>query len=229
LESSAIILAGGFSTRFGQDKPLLDLGTQPLILHVLDRVSSVVDERIIVASTEEGKNRLQKVIKGEGNVVVDEVKIQTPLAGAYTGFNHAKNEYSLLLSCDTPFIKPEITQFLLETCVKKAASIPRWPQGHIEPLQAAYHTGYALVAAKAALEEGRLDMNSMITRMREVRFISTLVLEQLDPKLHTFFNINTQADLKSAELLLKTNQNRRGAKDARKAFLSSDNRLLEEG
>jgi molybdopterin-guanine dinucleotide biosynthesis protein A len=229
LESSAIILAGGFSTRFGQDKAFLQLGTQPLILHVLDRVSGIVDEEIIVASTEEGKSRLQKVVKGKGDIVVDEVKIQTPLAGAYTGFNHAKNEYGLLLSCDTPFINPEIARFLLETCVNKTASIPRWPQGHIEPLQAAYHTKYALVAAKAALDEGRLDMNSMIACMRGVRYISTLVLEQLDPKLHTFFNINTQADLKSAELLLKRSEHRLVVKGAREAFLSSDNRPLEEG
>jgi molybdopterin-guanine dinucleotide biosynthesis protein A len=203
LESSAIVLAGGFSTRFGQDKALLQLGSQPLILHVLDRVSSIVDEEIVVASTEKGRSHLQKVVTHKIDVVVDEVKIQTPLAGAYTGFNHAKNEYSLLLSCDTPFINAKIAKFLLETCVNKTASIPRWPQGHIEPLQAAYHTKSALATAKVALDEGRLDMNSMIARMREVRYVSTLVLEQLDPKLYTFFNINTQADLKSAESLLR--------------------------
>jgi molybdopterin-guanine dinucleotide biosynthesis protein A len=169
------------------------------------------------------------VVKGKGDVLVDEVKIQTPLAGAYTGFNHSRNEYGLLLSCDTPFVNAEIARFLLETCVNKTASIPRWPQGHIEPLQAAYQTKYALVAAKAALDEEKLDMNSMIARMREVRYISTLVLEQLDPELYTFFNINTQADLKSAELLLKRSQRRLVVKGSRKAFLSPDNRLLEEG
>jgi len=44
----------------------------------------------------------------------------------------------------------------------------------------------------------------MITRLRNVRYISTLVLQQLDPRLNTFFNINTQADLKRAETLLKS-------------------------
>jgi molybdopterin-guanine dinucleotide biosynthesis protein A len=229
LESSAIILAGGFSSRFGQDKSLLQLGSKPLVLHVLDRISGIADQEIVVVSTEEGRSRLQKVVEHKASVLVDEVKIQTPLAGAYTGFNHARNEYSLLLSCDTPFINAEIAQFLIETCVNKAASIPRWPQGHIEPLQAVYHTKSALIAAKAALDEARLDMNSMIERMREVRYISTLVLEQLDPKLCTFFNINTQADLKNAESLLRRNQHRPVVKGEREAFLSSDDRALGEG
>lgn len=203
MENSAIILAGGFSTRFGQDKALLQLGTKPLILHVLDRVFRVVDESIVVVNTEEQKNNLQNVVKQKTDILVDEYKIQAPLAGAYTGFNHAKNEYALLLSCDTPFVNTEIARLLLETCVHKAASIPRWPNSNIEPLQAAYHTKTALAAAKTAFDEGKLDMRAMIACLRGVRYISTLVLQQLDPELHTFFNINTQADLKHAEALLK--------------------------
>jgi molybdopterin-guanine dinucleotide biosynthesis protein A len=203
LENSAIILAGGSSTRFGQDKALLQLGTKPLILHVLDRVAGIVNERIVVVNTEEQKNLLQKTIIHKANVLVDEHKTRTPLAGAFTGFNHAKNEYALLLSCDTPFVNTEIARFLLEICINKAASIPRWPEGHIEPLQAAYHTKSALITAKTALNEGRLNMNAMIARMHNVRYVSTLVLQQLDPKLYTFFNINTQVDLKHGETLLK--------------------------
>jgi molybdopterin-guanine dinucleotide biosynthesis protein A len=203
LENSAIVLAGGSSTRFGQDKALLQLGTKPLILHVLDRTANISNEKIIVVNTEAQRDNLEKMVKNKAAVLVDEYKAQTPLAGAYTGFNYAKSEYALLLSCDTPFINTEIARLLLETCIRKSAAIPRWPECYIEPLQAAYHVKSALEAAKTALDEGKLDMNSMITRMHNVRYISTMVLQQLDPKLYTFFNINTQADLRRAEALLK--------------------------
>jgi molybdopterin-guanine dinucleotide biosynthesis protein A len=203
LENSAIVLAGGSSTRFGQDKALLQLGTKPLILHVLDRTTNITNEKIVVVNTETQKVNLEKMIKNKATVLVDEYNTQTPLAGAYTGFNYAKNEYALLLSCDTPFINMEIVRLLLETCVHRSASIPRWPECYIEPLQAAYYVKSALEAAKTALDEGKLNMNAMITRMHYVRYISTIVLQQLDPKLYTFFNINTQADLKRAEALLK--------------------------
>ncbi len=33
-----MVLAGGFSKRFGQDKGLVELAGKPLVLHVLDRM-----------------------------------------------------------------------------------------------------------------------------------------------------------------------------------------------
>ena len=46
-------------------------------------------------------------------------------------------------------------------------------------------------------------MQSMVDRLRGVRYVSTLVLEQLDPELRTFFNINMPLDLRNAENMLK--------------------------
>lgn len=204
LGCSAIVLDGGFSTRFGQNKALLQLGTKPLILHVLDRVSNVVDERIVVVNTEEQKNQLQRIVKNKAETFLDEYNTQTPLAGAYTGFKHTRSEYALLLSCDMPFVNTDAARLLLECCINRSAAIPRSPEGNIEPLQAAYRAKSAVVAAETALEQGKSDMNAMVANLRGVRYISTLVLQQLDPKLYTFFNINTQVDLKRAEALIKT-------------------------
>ncbi|MBE0513198.1 NTP transferase domain-containing protein, partial [Candidatus Bathyarchaeota archaeon] len=51
LKNSAVILAGGFSRRFGQDKGLIDLADKPLILHVVDRVSKVANETVVVVGS----------------------------------------------------------------------------------------------------------------------------------------------------------------------------------
>jgi molybdopterin-guanine dinucleotide biosynthesis protein A len=203
LKNSVVILAGGFSRRFGQDKGLIDLAGKPLILHVADRISKVVNEPLVVVNSSVQKQKFESLLSHKANVVVDKHNAQSPLVGALTGFESAKGEYSLLLPCDTPFISTQIAQFLLDTCLNKGAVIPRWPNGYIEPLQAVYHTKLALTAAKKALEQGKLDLRSMIARLRGVRYISTVVLRQVDPKLLTFFNINTLRDLKKAESLLK--------------------------
>jgi molybdopterin-guanine dinucleotide biosynthesis protein A len=42
-----------------------------------------------------------------------------------------------------------------------------------------------------------------VDELRGVRYISTLVLRQLDPKLRTFFNVNTPLDLRRAEFMLR--------------------------
>ena len=200
---SAIIVAGGISKRFGQDKGVVTLAGKPLIHHMLDKLNTIVDEIIIIVNSEEQKKTLTQAMHKKTRVMVDKVNVHTSLAGALTGFEAVQNEYTLLLPCDTPFISPEILNFLLEVCANRSAAIPRWPNGNIEPLHAAYHAQTAAEAASAAMENGKLDMRSMIQGMRNVRYISTIVLQQFNPKLTTFFNINTLNDLRQAEAIMK--------------------------
>ena len=200
---AAIILAGGFSRRFGSDKGLTLLADKPLIRHVLDAVGNIVEEKIVVASSKMQAEAFTKVLGLNVKVAVDKWEMQSPLVGALTGFSEAHSEYALLLPCDTPLISKDALALILELCIGKNAVIPRWPNGYIEPLQAAYRVKPALEASERALMEGRLDMRSMIEKLGGIRYISTLVLQQLDPELKMFFNINTPLDLKKAEQMLK--------------------------
>jgi len=203
LTKAVIILAGGFSKRLGQNKCLLNLVGKPLVLHVVDSVSSVVDEKVVVVGSDAIKEKLSKIFKLKIRVLVDKYEGQSPLVGALTGFESVDAEYSLLLPCDTPFVSAEIAALLLDLCVNRSAVIPRWPNGYIEPLQAVYNTKSAVEAAKKALNEGKLDLLSMIDHLHGVRYVSTLVLQQLDSKLLSFFNVNTGEDLKRAESMLR--------------------------
>jgi len=203
MKTSAIILAGGFSKRFGRDKGLIELAGKPLIIHVLDRVSKVVNETLVVVSSEDQRDAFTTLTRSKTKVVTDKYSLRSPIVGALTGFEKALGEYSLLLPCDTPFVSKEIASLLLDLCVGRSAVIPRWPNRYIEPLHAAYHTKSALNASETAYKEKKLDLRSMIANLGGVRYISTLVFQQIDPKLMTLFNVNTPEDLRKAESLLK--------------------------
>ena len=203
MDRSAIVLAGGFSSRFGQDKGVLELADKPLIKHIIDAVSPVVNETIIVTNSQERITKYAKVMVADVQFVVDVCESRSPLIGALTGFGSAHGKYSLLLPFDTPFVSREVVSLLFELCRNKAAVIPRWPNGYIEPLHAVYQTKLALEAAKSAVAEGKLNVRAMIKKLRGVRYVSTLVIQQLDPDLHTFLNINTPADLKNAMAMVK--------------------------
>lgn len=209
LKTSAIVLAGGTSKRFGGDKGLVELAGKALILHVLEGISEIVDEKIVVVASDAQKRGFMGVAGDHARIVVDRLDVRSPLVGALTGFECSEGDYSLLLPCDTPFISSRVAAFLLDVCAEKAAAIPRWPNQNIEPLQAAYHTKSASKAAKKALNDGKLDLHSMIENLRGVRYVSTLVLEQLDLRLQTFFNINTPNDLKRAENIIKRSGSRK--------------------
>jgi molybdopterin-guanine dinucleotide biosynthesis protein A len=203
LDRSAIVLAGGFSSRFGQDKGVLELANKPLIRHVVDAVESVVDETVVVTNSEERVEKYAKFLKPEVKFAVDIGELRSPLIGALTGFGAAQGTYSLLLPSDTPFVSREVVLLLFELCLNRAAVIPRWPNGHIEPLHAVYRTEQALEAAKAAVAEEKLKVRDMIEKLSGVRYVSTLVIQDLDRELRTFFNVNTPADLKNALTMTK--------------------------
>ena len=202
MKKSAIVLAGGLSNRFGHDKGLLQLAGKPLILHVLDKISTIVDEVLIVVGSAR-QAKAYAILNLNAKIVIDKYEIQSPLVGAITGFENANGEYSLLLPCDTPFVSSRIASLLLEKCVNRDAVIPRWPNGYIEPLQAAYRTKSALTAANTALENKKLDMRSMIANLGKVTYISTLTLKQIDRNLMTFFNVNTPEKIRKAEAIIK--------------------------
>lgn len=206
MKRSAIVLAGGHSNRFGQDKGLLELFGQPLVDHVLDGVSTVVDEVLLIVSSE-SQEKAYAHLKPRARVVVDKYKVQSPLVGALTGFENVHGEHSLLLPCDTPFISTRIATLLLELCVGKDAVIPRWPNTYTEPLQAAYCTESALNATHKALQDKRMSVHSVISYLEKVRYISTSALKQMDPQLTTFFNVNSPEDLRKAEGMLRHARN----------------------
>ncbi|MEM2947233.1 MAG: molybdenum cofactor guanylyltransferase [Candidatus Bathyarchaeia archaeon] len=203
MNNSAIVLAGGASKRFGYDKGLALLAGKPLIMHVLDALTNLVEEKIVVVSSRGQAEKIVKVLKSGVKIAIDQSHLQSPLVGALTGFKETSGEYALLLPCDTPLISREILALILELCKDKSAVIPRWPNGYIEPLHAAYCVKPALEASEVALKEGKLDMRSMVERLRNIRYVSTLVFQQFDPQLKMFFNVNTPLDLKRAESMIK--------------------------
>ena len=205
LKRSAIILAGGASSRFGCDKGVLKLAKKPLIWHVVSTAAKLAEEIIIVTNSQERIIKYSKILPSTITFAIDREESKSPLIGAATGFEIAHGKYSLLLPFDTPFISQEALSLLFDSCDKRAAVIPRWPNGHIEPLQAVYETNMAFTAAKLAIEEGKLNLRSMIEKLKGVRYISTLIFQQIDPDLRIFFNINNVQDLKIAENMIRRN------------------------
>lgn len=203
MDRSAIILAGGSSNKFNCDKGSLELNGKPLLNYIVDAVKGLVDEVVIVTNSQDRVDAYAELVSPNVRFAIDVCESMGPLVGALTGFEAVNGEYSALLPFDSPFVSQEVLSLLFDCGVGKAAAIPRWTNQEIEPLHAVYHTKQALKAAKEALEENQLDLQVMVEKMRGVRYVSTMVLEQLDPDLKTFFTVNTPLDLKKAAVMGK--------------------------
>lgn len=205
-DSAAAILCGGKSVRMGTDKGLVPLAGKPMLLYVLEICEKIFSEIFIVLGSNINKP-YKELIGGRARIITDKFPdINSPLVGAYTAFESCEYDYLYLLSCDMPHVNTEVLTLMREVITTENAVIPRWPNGYIEPLHAVYRTKPSREAAKKALEENRRDMRSLLKNLKRVLYLSTNVIEQLDPKLETFYNINTMNELKKAENRIKKGQ-----------------------
>ncbi len=204
MSRSAIILAGGDSQRFRTEKGLANLAGKPLILYVIERIQDIVDEVIICLKSNEQASLFSPIISDNCEIAIDEKNLPAcPLTGALTGLKRARSKYSIILPCDTPFLSKKLIDLMFDIAIGVDAVIPRWPNGYLEPLQAVYRTRSTLEAAREALKKGEKRLRYMISLLRRVRYLSTLVIREIDPKMITFFNINMPIDLRKAEAIIK--------------------------
>jgi len=208
LELSVVVLAGGQGRRLGgTSKALVDLCGKPMIFYALRVATSLSSDVVVVVSSEEQREALSKLLGAEGiRIVIDEQDLgpSCPLLGLVSGLKAVKHRKALALACDMPLASRDVLYFLADVMSYMNASVPRWPNGYVEPLQAAYRVGRAAEVGEELLRSGEgIRMGSFLKALGRVRYISTSVLKQLDPGLSTFLNVNTLDDLRRAEVALR--------------------------
>jgi len=195
-----LILAGGKGNRIGGKKALLNLRGRSLISYVIEAALQFSDEIFVVVEKEGDIEDLDQL--SQVSVISDITPGKGPLVGIYSGLRYLRSEYSVVLPCDSPFIKAEVVRYLIKKAQGFDVSIPIWPNGYMEPLHSVYRVKAALRAAEEALEEGKLRVQDMVKRLNKVAYISTEDLKRFDHRLISFFNINSDVDLRVAENLI---------------------------
>jgi molybdenum cofactor guanylyltransferase len=108
------VIAGGKSTRMGQEKALVKLGPKPLIVRVIDRLNPQVEDIVINAN---GDTKRFEFLQFD--IIPDiETEIDTPLAGIHSALTYAEEEgYDAVVTVpsDTPFLPHDLVRKLAGT------------------------------------------------------------------------------------------------------------------
>ena len=198
----ALVLAGGRSARFGRNKAFVKLGERPLVAHVVGAAAEVAEEVFLSIGREDFVAHYRKLVPEFVKIVKDRMPVKSPLVGIASGLEQMKSQYSLVLACDTPFLNKQVLEMLFHK-TRSDAAIPRWPNGDIEPLQAAYRVQTALPAAKLALSHNCFQIRDMIELLSKVSYIRISDIRRVDAELVTFLNVNTPADLVRAKAVYR--------------------------
>ena len=129
---SAVILAGGNSSRMGKDKALLEVEGQSLLARQIELVRSVGAGEIFISG------RMGMDYSAFGcRVLTDYFSDVGPLAGIERAMDASSSPLLLVLAVDMAAMDSAILRKLLEGCASARGAIPKTRSG-IEPLAAVY-------------------------------------------------------------------------------------------
>jgi molybdenum cofactor guanylyltransferase len=188
---TAFILAGGKSSRMGEDKAFLRLEDETLLSRALNLARSLTPNVRIVGET-------AKFAKF-GPVVEDVYPERGPLGGIHAALVSTKTALNLMLAVDTPFIESNFLEFLISEARRSGAivTVPR-SGGHIHSLCAVYRKEFAPVAEQSLiLGQNRID--ALFSGVK-TRVIEEPELRQFGFSSEMFRNINTPDEWEEAQI-----------------------------
>jgi molybdenum cofactor guanylyltransferase len=191
-ELTGIILAGGKSRRMGMEKGLVEFQGHPLIHWSVSVLKEACSE-IIISSNSRCYDYL--CLK----VVPDLYTDSGPMGGIYSCLLESENRVNLVLSCDMPFVKTTIFNYLAKQIGQARICVPWHEQDHFEPLCGIYlKDSLPDMQTFIAAENYKLPELFSRTNFRAVS------VKDIHPPLPEYFfmNINSPSDLEAANHLI---------------------------
>ncbi len=188
-ECTAVILAGGRSTRFGSDKANVLWRGSSLIARAADNVRRKTREIVAVARPSQNTNSWPV-----DRVVFDDTTMPAgPLRGIVAGLQACRTRYAFIVPCDSPSVRPELIALLRGRFNPEvSAVVPLWA-GTLQPLVAIYRTA-SWKELKTLLEEGERSPKRALKSLPHLR-LSEEECREADPEGLSFHNVNRPEDL----------------------------------
>ncbi len=179
---TAVILAGGLSTRMGADKALLHIGDESVLSRLEHQLAQFCDHVVVSASDRNG------TLFGPRHVVTDRVQGQGPLGGIAAALAQSPTDINLVVACDIPDIDSRTFALLQSEIDGHDIVVPSFAPGFVEPLLGVYRRHVGAVAEQL-LAGPRRRVTALFDRCR-TRIMS------LDGA-RWYHNLNTKADFQS--------------------------------
>ena len=191
---TGVILAGGKSSRMGQNKALMSLGGKRLVDRVVEVMRNMFDALLMVTNTPD-------VYADLGLPMAPDVwPDKGSLGGVYSAIYRVATPYCLVVACDMPFLQAAGLRYLITQMANYDVVVPD-VLGELQTLHAIYSKA-CLQPIERRLETNRLRIVGFFPDVR-VRTVTASELEPYDPELLAFQNLNTPEEFQAAEQRLR--------------------------
>jgi len=200
---TAVVLAGGRSSRFGRDKLAEPLEGRPLLHRAIEAVATIATEVIVVTApgTRPTLPDLARGVAGvaaEVRLVHDDAPFEGPLAGCLAGLVSAREPFVLVVGGDMPSLRPAVLEVLVRTLEASSADACALEHlGRRQPLPMALRTGTGTATVERLLHESERRLGAVLDRMI-VRSLSEGEWRPLDPDALSLRDVDEPDDLPPA-------------------------------
>ena len=199
----AVVLAGGQSKRFGEDKNQAKLGNLTLLEHVLSKVTKKFEKILIISNQNLNLKMLNSI-----TIIPDCIQGNLgPLVGVLTAMkwikkNNKQYQWIATFPSDTPFFDTSIIE-KYKSRINLNESLLYFVRSNQKR-----HNIFGLLSVKLM---DTLETDLINNNFRKVeKWANKIGVETINVKIDKFdpfFNINTKTDLKEAEKILKEYKN----------------------
>lgn len=193
LAASAIILAGGRSSRFGSDKMAVEIDGVPLLQHVIRAASDTCTEVLVAGSPAGLPVTVPDDLPVAPRVVLDVHAYQGPLVALVSAVRSASHDRLLLLAGDMPDVVPAITRRVLTWDTgNDGASLMHdgWPQ----PFPTGLDRQAVIAQASRLVDAGERSLRSLISTLA-LDYVSEAEWRTIDPGARSLRDIDRAEDI----------------------------------
>lgn len=196
MKASGIILAGGQSSRMGENKALLDIAGQTNIERIKEQLQSVFSDVFLIANIKEPYEFLNI------EIIHDVYKGKGPLAGIHAGLNASSDDINFFVACDMPFVSAELARYFAEVCENYDAVVPRI-NGKLHPLFSVFRKS-TLPKIEYCLQEDNLRIRDLLddlnVRVLDEKDIASVIPDNME---RVFYNMNYPSDYQEVKQWLE--------------------------
>ncbi|MDT7687719.1 MAG: hypothetical protein QOE46_478 [Acidobacteriota bacterium] len=192
MDIEGFILAGGASSRMGEDKSRLRLGGRSFVERAAEALGPVADGVRIVGSRPRSD--------AHGLSVVPDVYMGLgALGGLHAALAACKARWAAVVSCDLPFVNAELFARLASLRREDTDAVaPLQQDGRPQPLCALYDARACLTVAEELIRTDELRPRALLGRVR-TRWVTFDELADLEDSSLFFTNVNTPSDYEDAK------------------------------
>lgn len=189
MDVSAIVLAGGRSSRFGRDKLAEPLDGEPVLSRTVAAVLGVATDIVVVT----GPDANVEVPAGV-RIARDPSAYGGPLVGVLAGLAATRHEAVVVVGGDMPWLLPDVLTLMLGALAPGNAVVALESGGRPQQLPIALRRDAGLQAARDLTDAGERRLGALLEAL-SVATIPEATWRAIDPDAATLRDIDTPRDL----------------------------------